>query len=165
MDALVAPGLVLAGQPFDQRGDRWVEGWATASVRVGPLLGHQAPVPAKDCGRGDQAVPAQRRGQALDECGEQGSVGPVQAGLGVGSAEYGDLVAQDEQLDVFGRRCTAEQRQPVDEPVEDQVEQALRHVHDHGLLLEHADLAGHGLRPTSRAPHAASTASKSRSQT
>jgi hypothetical protein len=37
-----------------------------------------------------------------DECGEQCSVGPVEAGLGVGSAEYGDLVAQDEELDVLG---------------------------------------------------------------
>ena len=45
---------------------------------------------------------AQRRGQALDECGEQGAVGPVQRGLGVGSAEYGDLVAEDEELDVLG---------------------------------------------------------------
>jgi mRNA interferase RelE/StbE len=36
-------------------------------------------------------------------------------------------VAQDEQLDVLGRRCTAEQHQPVEEPVDDQVEQAQRH--------------------------------------
>jgi hypothetical protein len=47
-------------------------------------------------------MPAQRRGQALDECGEQGAIGPVQSGLGGGSAEYGDLVAQDEQFDVLG---------------------------------------------------------------
>jgi hypothetical protein len=46
LDALVAPGRVLAGHPLDQRGDRLVEGWATATVRVGPLLGHQAAVPA-----------------------------------------------------------------------------------------------------------------------
>ena len=58
---------------------------------------------------------AQHRGQASDECGEQGSVGPVEAGLGVGSAEYGDLVAQDEELDVLGRRCAAEQCQPARE--------------------------------------------------
>ena len=29
LDALVAPGLVLSGHPFDQRGDGLVEGWAT----------------------------------------------------------------------------------------------------------------------------------------
>ena len=101
-----------------------VEGWATGAVRVGPLLGHQAAVPAQDRGRGDQAVTAQRRGQASDQCGEQGAVGPVQARPRVGSAEYGDLVAQDEQLDVLGRGCAAEQRQPAEKPVEDQVEQA-----------------------------------------
>ena len=45
---------------------------------------------------------AQDRGEASDQHGEYGSVGPVQARSGVGSAQYGDLVAQDEQLDVFG---------------------------------------------------------------
>ena len=59
-------------------------------------------MPAQDRGRGNQAMPAQRRGQALDECSEQCSVGPVDAELGFGSAEYGDLVAQDEELDVPG---------------------------------------------------------------
>jgi hypothetical protein len=38
----------------------------------------------------------------LDEGGEQGAVGPVQSGLGVSSAEYGDLVAKDEQFDILG---------------------------------------------------------------
>jgi hypothetical protein len=35
---------------------------------------------------------------AANQRGEQGLVGPVEAGLGVGSAEYRDLVAQDEEL-------------------------------------------------------------------
>ena len=88
LDALVGPGLVLAGHPFDQRDDHWVDGWAPGAARVGPLLGDQAAMPAQDRGRGDHAMPAQPRGQVSDECGEQGSVGPVEAGLGVGSAEY-----------------------------------------------------------------------------
>ena len=62
LDALVAPGLVLAGQPFDQRGNRVVDGWATATVRVGPLPGHQATVPPQDRGRSDETVTAQARG-------------------------------------------------------------------------------------------------------
>jgi hypothetical protein len=33
-------------------------------------------------------------------------------------------VAQDEELDVRGRRCAAEQHQPAENLVEDQVEQA-----------------------------------------
>ena len=62
LDALVASGLGLAGKPLDHRGDRWVEGWASGAVRVGPLLGHEAAVAAQDGGRGDQVVIAQRRG-------------------------------------------------------------------------------------------------------
>jgi hypothetical protein len=91
-------------------------------------------VPAQDRGRGDEAMPAQRRGQALDECGEQRSVGPVQSGLGVGSAEYGDLVAQDEEFDVLGCRCAAEQCQRAQKSADDQVEQAQRHGRDHAWL-------------------------------
>jgi hypothetical protein len=33
-------------------------------------------------------------------------------------------MAQDEQLEVLGRRGAAEQHQPAQEPVEDQVEEA-----------------------------------------
>ena len=107
-----------------QRSDRRVEGWATGAVRIGPLLGDQLAVPPQDCGRSDQAVAAQHRGEASDQHGEQGPVGPVQAGLGVGSAQYGDLVAQDEELDVFGCRCPAEQCERVEKSTEDQVDQA-----------------------------------------
>jgi hypothetical protein len=64
------------------------------SVRVGPLLGHQAAVSAQDRGRGGQAVTAQWCGEAADQHGEQGSVGPVQVRARVGSAEYRDFVAQ-----------------------------------------------------------------------
>ena len=105
LDALVAPALVLAGHPFDQRGYFRVDRWATEAIRVGPLLGHQAAVPSQNRCRSDQAVTTQHHRQASDQGGEEGSVGPVQAGLWVGSAEYGDLVAQDEELDVLGRRC------------------------------------------------------------
>jgi alkanesulfonate monooxygenase SsuD/methylene tetrahydromethanopterin reductase-like flavin-dependent oxidoreductase (luciferase family) len=41
------------------------------------------------------------------------SVGPVEAGLGVGSAEHGDLMAEEEELDVLGRGCAGEQCQPA----------------------------------------------------
>ena len=55
--------------------------------------------------------------------------GPYPSGLNrywtYGALDSGsDLVAQDEQLDVLGRRCAAEQYQPADKPTEDQVEHA-----------------------------------------
>jgi hypothetical protein len=124
----VAPVSVLAGQVLDQRGDRLVERWAAGAVRVGPLLGHQAVVPAQERGRGDQVMSAQHRGEASDERGEQGSVGPVQARPRVGSAEDGDLVAKDEQLHILRRRFPAQQHEPAEEPIEDQVDEMQRHV-------------------------------------
>jgi hypothetical protein len=44
---------------------------------------------------------AQHRGKASDQGGEHGSVSPVPARLRFGSAQYRDLVAQDEQLEVL----------------------------------------------------------------
>jgi hypothetical protein len=45
-------------------------------------------------------------------------------GFGLVLRSTATSLAQDEQLDVLGRRGAAEQRQPAQEPVEDQVEQA-----------------------------------------
>jgi hypothetical protein len=60
-------------------------------------------------------------------------------GWGVGSAERGDLIAEDEQLDVFGSRCAAEQQQSAEKSIEDQVGEAYRHVRDHAWPLGDAD--------------------------
>jgi len=50
--------------------------------------------------------------------------GRLRSGFGVGSAEYSGLVAQDEQLDVLGRRGASQQQQTVEDPAEDQIEEA-----------------------------------------
>jgi hypothetical protein len=52
---------------------------------------------------------------------------PVQAGLGVDSAQHGDFVTQHEKFDVFRRRRAAQQRQQIQNVEEDQVEQTQRH--------------------------------------
>jgi hypothetical protein len=97
---------------------------------------HQAAVPPQDRARGDQATAPQRSGQPPDQGGEDGPIGPVQSRPRVSSAEYRDLVPQDEQLDVFGRCCTAEQRQPVEDLVEDQIEQAERRPRDPACAVD-----------------------------
>ena len=56
-------------------------------------------MPAQDRAWGDQAMGSQCPGQPLDEGGEHGSFRPVQAWSWVGAAQYGDLVAQDEEFD------------------------------------------------------------------
>jgi D-arabinose 1-dehydrogenase-like Zn-dependent alcohol dehydrogenase len=70
-------------------------------------------------------------------------------------AEYRDLMAQDEQLDILGQRCTAEEHQPAEEPIEDQVEEAERHSHDHAWSLSNADHRRSQLWPTSGTPRGA----------
>ena len=67
-------------------------------------------MPAQDRARGDQAMGSQCAGQPLDEGGEHGSFRPVQAWSWVGAAQYGDLVAQDEEFDVLGGGRSAHQQ-------------------------------------------------------
>jgi hypothetical protein len=59
-------------------------------------------VPAQDGARGEQAVLVHCGGQGPDERGEYGTISPgVQSWCGVGSAQEGTFVAQDEQLNKF----------------------------------------------------------------
>src|SRR6266566_3153026 len=46
LDALVSPGGVLGGEPLDQRGDFGADRRPARPVRIGPLPGHEAAVPA-----------------------------------------------------------------------------------------------------------------------
>jgi hypothetical protein len=62
LHALISPGRILSGQPFDQAAMVGVDARAAVGVRVGPFLGDQSAVPAQDGGRSDQAVTAQARG-------------------------------------------------------------------------------------------------------
>jgi hypothetical protein len=61
--------------------------------------------------------------QEPDQRGEDCAVGPVQPWPGIGAAQHGDLVSQDEQLGVLGGRRPAEQDQPAAELDEDEIEQ------------------------------------------
>ena len=157
LDALVAPGRVLAGQPFDQRGDRVVDGWATGTVRVGPLLGHQAAVPPQDRGRGDQAMTAQHRGRRRISAANTARSAQSRRGLGLvlrSTATSWRRTSSSMSLDDDARPSSVSQ---LRSRIEDQVEQAQRHVRDHACRWS-SIAAGHGLRPTSGTPHAAASA-------
>src|SRR3954447_25019116 len=56
---------------------------------------------------------------------------PLQAGSGVGAAEYGDLVSQYEELDVLGGGRAAHQQEQPERVLEDHVQQPQRHGEDH----------------------------------
>ena len=76
----VPPARVLPRHPHYQGGEDVVDRWSSGSVGVGPPSAYEAAMPAQDRVRGDQAMATQRWGQPPDEGGEDGPVGPVQAG-------------------------------------------------------------------------------------
>jgi hypothetical protein len=96
--------VILAGELPDQHGDLGDDRRPPRPVRIGPLAGDEAAVPAKHGTRGYQPVCPQAPGQEADQRGEDCAVGPVQVRPGMGAAQHGNLVPQHEQLNVLGRR-------------------------------------------------------------
>jgi hypothetical protein len=96
--------MVLGSESLDEHGDLGADRRASRPVRVGPVPGDQAAMPPQDGAWGDQPVHPQASRQELEQPGEDGAIGPVQPGPGTGTAQYCDLVAQNEQFDVLGRR-------------------------------------------------------------
>ena len=74
--------------------------WPSRPVRVGPLAGDQAAVPAEDGAGSDQPVPPQPCWQEPDQRGEDRPVGPLQPGPRMSAAQHGDFVPQHEQLGI-----------------------------------------------------------------
>jgi hypothetical protein len=104
LDPLAAPAVVLGGEPLDEPGDLGADRRTSRRLRVGPLTGDQAAVPAQDGAGGDQLVRSQPCWEELDQRGEDHAVCPVEPGPRMGPARHGDLVPQHEQLGVLGGR-------------------------------------------------------------
>jgi hypothetical protein len=104
LDPLVSPAVVLGGESLDQRGDLGTDRRPSCPVRVAPLAGDQAAVPAQDGTGGDQPVHPQPCRQKPDQRNEDGAVGPVGPGPRMSTAQHGDLVPQHEQFHVLGGR-------------------------------------------------------------
>src|SRR3954454_67096 len=66
----------LPRHPCHQRGNDIVNRRPSGPVRVGPSSAHEAPMPAQDRVRGDQAMATQGWAQPCDEGGEYGPPGP-----------------------------------------------------------------------------------------
>jgi len=103
LDPLVSPAVVLGGESPDELSDLCADWRSARAARIGPLLGHQATVPPQDGTRGDEPVCPQLPRQEPDQRGHDGSVGPVEPGSGIGTAQHGDLVPKHQQLRVLGR--------------------------------------------------------------
>ena len=69
LDPLVSPAVVLEGEPLDERGDLGADRRPSRPVRIGPLPGDQAAVPAQDGAGGGQPVCSQPCRQEPDQRG------------------------------------------------------------------------------------------------
>jgi hypothetical protein len=70
-------------------------GGQSGPVRVGPLIGDQAAMPAQDRGRSDQPPGQPIAWEMSAERAEQRSVSPGQPWLRVGSSQHCDVVTPD----------------------------------------------------------------------
>jgi hypothetical protein len=115
LDPLVAPGGVLPGQADDQLLHLWVQGRSSClAVRVGPRAGHQPPVPVQQRLRLDQEARPSGPGQDAAGCGEQGAVGGLELRTWGLAALNGELLAQDQDLQVLGGVTASKQREQLD---------------------------------------------------
>ena len=128
VDASVSPGGVLGGQADHQGAQAGGDGGSTGSGRLcGPAAGDELAVPAQDRGRGDEQPEAAADGQQPGEGGDQGAVGPGHQRARRASLEHGELVAQDQDLDLLGGVGSSAQHDPAQELGEHLVDQPQRH--------------------------------------
>jgi hypothetical protein len=101
--ASIAPGRVLGGQADCQCPQAGWDGWSTGlAVAGGPVARGESSVPAQDRGGCDEKATSTMAGESSDEGGDQCSAGPVHRGSRGAAVQYGELVAQYEDLDVLG---------------------------------------------------------------
>jgi hypothetical protein len=84
-------------------------------------------VPAQNRGRGDEQPEATANGQQSGERGDQGAIGPGHPRARCAPSEHGELMAQDQDLDVLGGVRSGVQHHPAQELGEHQVDQLHRH--------------------------------------
>jgi hypothetical protein len=81
-------------------------------------------VPAQDGGRGDEQPEASADREQSGEGSEQGAVGPAHPRARRASLEHGELVAQDQDLDLLGGVGSGAQHNPAEELCEHLVGQS-----------------------------------------
>ena len=102
VDASVAPSGVLGGQADDQSAHAGGHGGSTRSGRLGrPAAGEELSVPAQDRARCDEQPEPAADGEQSAEGGDHGSVGPAHPRPRRPPSQHGELVAQDEDLDLL----------------------------------------------------------------
>jgi hypothetical protein len=84
-------------------------------------------VPAQDRGGCDEQSETSAGGEQSGQRRDQGSAGPVHLGSRCASLEHGELVTQNQDLDLVGGAGSSEQDHPSQEPGHCRVDQPQRH--------------------------------------
>jgi hypothetical protein len=84
-------------------------------------------VPSEDCLRRDEERSPALTGYESGQEGDEGTVGPGEAGTGDLAAEHGELVAQDKDLWILGGIVHPEDPEQFDDAADQAVEKAERH--------------------------------------
>ena len=124
VDAAVAPGRVLLGQPQHQIADLRRHAWTTTPVWVGPTAPDQVAVPSQERGRLHQPSLPHPAWQQPRQPSKHRPVSPVQSGSGHLPAQHRNLVAQQQELGILGCRTSRQQRKQSQQLAEDQIEQS-----------------------------------------
>jgi hypothetical protein len=146
VDAPVAPGRVLPGQPQHQPADlRRYSGSATL-VRIGPSAPDQLPMPPQQRGWLDkQPTPVWARQQPR-QSGQHRPVRPVDPRTSDVASQHRDLVAQHQRLGILGRRATRRQGKPSQQLAEGQMISRKAMPRSSRANRHRGELAAQGLR-------------------
>jgi hypothetical protein len=96
-------------------------------VRVGPALADKRAVPSEDCLRRDEERSPALTGYESGQEGDEGTVGPGEAGTGDLAAEHGELVAQDKDLCILCRGIRPVDANDLEHALEETVEEGQGH--------------------------------------
>jgi hypothetical protein len=128
VDAAVPPCRILVGQADHQGAKAGGDGRSTGPAGLGcPAAGDELAVPAQDGGRRDQQGEASADREQSGEGGDQGAVGPGHSRAWRASSKYGELVAQDQDLDVLAGVGSSPEHQPAQQLEEHLVDQPQGH--------------------------------------
>ena len=119
----LAPTRVLPRQLLHQCAHLIRDRRPSRPARAGPSLPEQAPMPGQQGARGHDPLQPKAPGQHPRQGGEHGTVSPVEPRARYLTPQYRDLMPENQDLCLFGSVTTGQQRQPVEHPHYEQVDQ------------------------------------------
>jgi hypothetical protein len=124
LDFLVAPAGIVSGHLLDQGDDGRVDRRPIRPAGICPVAGDQPPMPTHDRGWSDERVRRQRPGQESDQGGEHRPVGPVQSRRRILPAQDRVLLAENQDLRIFGNAGAGQESKPAGDAAQHEVDQA-----------------------------------------